>query len=147
MADITEDLLESKDSTFYNNESFIQNIKKGVPITIPNSNPIPMQQIPQRPPSNNQIRQNQNNVDEYTNQILNKYNASTDFNNSNVNASNMYQSLGISKFMGNNTSMSSLSISKDEGNPGTTGNESIFIKNGKLFSLIVSNEYDECATI
>ena len=43
--------------------------------------------------------------------------------------------------------MSSLSISKDEGNPGTTGNESIFIKNGKLFSLIVSNEYDECATI
>ena len=130
MADITEDLLESKDSTFYNNESFIQNIKKGVPITNPNSNPIPMQQIPQRPPSNNQIRQNQNNVDEYTNQILNKYNASTDFNNSNVNASNMYQSLGISKFMGNNTSMSSLSISKDESNIGVTpGNESIFIKN------------------
>lgn len=145
MPDISEDLQESKDSTFYN-ESFIQNIKNNQCISGNNNNvPSLKSSHPQRPTQNNFVN-NQNNVDEYTNQILNKYNGKNDLNASNMNNSNMYPSLGISKFI-SNTSMSSLSISKDEGNPGTTGNESIFIKNGKLFPLIFSNEYDECATI
>lgn len=104
MPDITEDMRESNDSTFFRNESFQQRINN---INIG--------------PSEERTATTTNNVlpPDLDNFITNSVN----------NYSNVYEPVGISRFMGNISNMS-ISMTKDEQSIlGMSKNESIFVKN------------------